>query len=151
MTFGEKLREIRLSLNLSQLELAKKAGIGERSVYNYEQNDTFPRPNALEKIAKALNVSVSYLLFDDNASENTKADLELFYANAKKSYGNKGAREAREVISRAAALFAGGDLDERAKEVFYQSITQMFLESKAVASKKFSPRQRARKKKNEGS
>ena len=54
MTFGEKLKNTRLAQNLSQIELAEKTGITERSIYSYEQTGTFPRANVLKKIADAL-------------------------------------------------------------------------------------------------
>ena len=147
MSFGEKLRSIRISLNLSQIELAQKVGITERTIYNYEQTDTYPKPSVLKKIADALNVSVVYLTHDDETNKQAKFDEELFFANAKKEYGYKGAKEAREVISRAAALFAGGDLDDQAKDVFFQRLTEVYLESKAEAREKFSSRRRISRKK----
>ena len=33
MTFGEKIKEARLAMNLSQTELAQMTGISERSLY----------------------------------------------------------------------------------------------------------------------
>ena len=62
MNFGEKLKSVRLALNLSQSELAEKTGISERSLYTYEQLGILPRGNNLRKLAEALNVSVNYLL-----------------------------------------------------------------------------------------
>jgi len=147
MAFGEKLRSTRIALNLSQIELAQKAGITERTIYNYEQTDTYPKPSVLKKLADALNVSVSYLIHDDEANKQANADQESFFANVKKGYGNKGELEARKVISSAAALFAGGDLDDNAKEVFFQSLTEVYLESKAEAREKFSSRRRISRKK----
>ena len=154
MTFGEKLRKSRLALNLSQIELAEIAGITERTIYNYEQTSTSPKPDVLKKLAAALNVTVNYLLDDgEHGSEisplgdkHAGVDLERFITTAKKGYGYKGAKEAREVITRAAALFAGGDLDDKAKEVFYQSLTEVYLESKAEAREKFANRQRVSRK-----
>lgn len=40
MTFGEKVKEARLAMNLSQTELAQLTGISERSLYTYEQLGT---------------------------------------------------------------------------------------------------------------
>ncbi len=39
MTFGEKIKEARLAMNLSQTELAQMTGISERSLYTYEQTN----------------------------------------------------------------------------------------------------------------
>jgi transcriptional regulator with XRE-family HTH domain len=145
MIFGEKIKNARLAMNLSQIELAKKVGITERSIYSYEQTGTFPKSTVLKKLAEALNVTVSYLLDEGETDKHANIEQELFFSYAKKGFGYKGAREAREVVSRAAALFAGGELDNEAKDVFFQSLMEVYLESKAEAREKFSPGRRNRK------
>lgn len=149
MTFGEKLKTIRLSLNMSQSDLSAKTGISERSLYAYEQTDVLPRSNNLRKLADALNVSVSYLLAEEEPNQNKNVCYDLFIANSKHRYGYKGAREASDLISRASALFAGGELDEEAKELFFQSLMEVYLDSKQEARNKFSPKKRARKSKSD--
>lgn len=140
MTLGEKVKEARLALNLSQTELSKMTGISERSLYTYEQLGTTPRMSNLKKIAEALKVSVSYLMDEEETDTQSHIDEELFVASAKTQYGYKGAKEAQEVIGRTKALFAGGDLDDDAKEVFFRALMEVYLESKAEASAKFTPK-----------
>lgn len=147
MTFGEKLINARLARNLSQTELAEKVGITERSIYSYEQTGTFPRSTVLKKLAEALNVTVAYLMDEDETDRLKNIDEELFLANAKNEYGHKGAREAHAVLERASALFAGGELDDEAKEIFFQSLMEVYLESKADAREKFSPKRRVSRRK----
>ena len=55
-------------------------------------------------------------------------------------------REAKDLISRVNALFAGGELNDEAKEIFFQSIAEVYFESKAKAREKFSPAQRGKPK-----
>lgn len=147
MTFGEKLKKARLALNLSQSELAEKTGISERSLYTYEQTGALPRSGNIQKIAEALNVSIGYLLDEEETNTRKDIDKDLFLANAKNKYGYKGAREAADVLNRAGALFAGGELDDAAKDIFFQSLMEVYLESKEEARAKFAPK-RARKKRN---
>jgi len=142
MTFGEKLINARILLNLSQTELAEKVGVSERSIYSYEQTGTFPRTAVLKRIADALNVSISYLMDEEETDSHKNINEELFIANARNEFGYKGAREAEAVLSRAAALFTGGELDDEAKNIFFQSLMEVYLESKAEAREKFSPRRR---------
>lgn len=149
MTFGEKLKTVRLSLNLSQSELSEKTGISERSLYTYEQTGILPRSNNLRKLADALNVSVSYLLDEEETDPNKNIGHDIFIANSKNQYGYKGAREATELLSRASALFAGGELDDEAKELFFQSLMEVYLDSKQEARNKFSPKKRVRKHKSD--
>ena len=146
MTFGEKLISARLALNLSQTELGEKVGISERSIYSYEQTGVFPRTPILKKLAEALNVSVAYLMDEEETDRHKNMSEEIFIANAKNEYGYKGAREAEAVLSRASALFAGGELEDDAKDIFFQSLMEVYLESKAEAREKFTPRKRKSRK-----
>ena len=147
MTFGEKLMKARLALNMSQMELSEKIGVSERSVYSYEQASAFPRRAVLQRLAETLNVSAAYLMDEDETDRYKNMDEEMFLDKAKSEFGLRGTREAQEVISRASALFAGGELDDNAKELFFQSLMEVYLESKAEARVKFTPRKRASPKK----
>lgn len=62
MVFGEKLRSIRLSQNISQDELSKLTGISSRSICAYETSRVVPKTEKIVKIAKALNMPVDVLL-----------------------------------------------------------------------------------------
>ena len=146
MNIGEKLRVARLAMNLSQIELAEKVGITERSIYNYEQTETYPKPTILKKLAEVLNVTVTYLMDEEEADRHKNIDNELFLANVKNKHGYKGAREASDLLARATALFAGGELDDEAKDIFFQSLMEVYLESKAEAREKFTPRKRKSRK-----
>lgn len=149
MTFGEKVRQARIALDLSQTELAKKTGISERSLYTYEQMGTMPRMGNVKKIAEALCVSVGYLMDEEEEDREKDIDKDIFLANVKNEYGIKGAKEASEVITRASALFAGGELDEEAKDLFFRSIMEVYLDSKEEARAKFAPRQRKSRRKKD--
>jgi len=146
MNIGEKLRAARIALNLSQEELATRIGITKRSVRNYELCSTYPRPDIIKKLADGLNVTATYLMYDEETDTQKNYEQELFVANAKSKYGYKGAKEATEVLNRAAALFCGGELNEDAKDIFLRSLMEVYLESKAIAREKFAPRQRKSRK-----
>ena len=109
-------------MNLSQTELAQLTGISERSLYTYEQLGTLPRKSNIRKLAEALHISVSYLLDDEETDKQSRIDEDMFLAEARKQFGSKGAKEAQEVLGRVSSLFAGGDLDEDAKDVFFQAL-----------------------------
>ena len=148
MTFGDKVKQARLSLNLSQSELAEKTGISERSLYTYEQTGTMPRSGNVKKIAEALNVSVGYLLDEDEADTRKNIGQDIFLEKVKNEFGYKAVHEAADVLNRASALFAGGELDEKSKDTFFQSLMEVYLESKEEARSKFSSKKRATRKKN---
>jgi transcriptional regulator with XRE-family HTH domain len=134
-------------LNLSQLELGEKVGVSERSIYSYEQTGAFPRKTVLKKLAESLRVSVTYLSNEGETDKFKNIDTDFFIDEAKAEYGIKGAKEAQAILAQATALFAGGELDDDAKEIFFQSLMEVYLESKADAREKFTPRKRASRKK----
>ena len=140
MTFGEKVKEARLALNLSQTELAQITGISEHSLYTYEQLGTLPRKSNVRKLAEALHVSVSYLMDDEETDTQSNLDKDLFIASARESFGYKGAKEAQEVLGRVNSLFAGGELDDDAKDVFFQAVMAVYMDSKQNAKEKFTPK-----------
>lgn len=152
MTFGEKLKNARLSLNISQSELAQRTGISERSLYAYEQKGAIPRASNLQRLADALGVSAAYLLSENEPHAEYDEDRAIFLNEVKSEYGSRGEKEAAEVLERTSALFAGGELDDAAKEVFFRSVMEMYLESKAMAREKFStakkPQRASRKKRD---
>ena len=140
MTFGEKIKEARLSLNLSQTELSQATGISERSLYTYEQLGTIPRKNNIIKLAEALHVSVNYLMDDDESDSQSHIDEDAFITEAYDKFGSKGAKEAQEALGRVTSLFAGGTLDDDAKDVFFQALMTMYMDSKKSAQEKFTPK-----------
>ena len=115
MTFGEKIKEARLAMNLSQTELAQMTGISERSLY-------------------------TYLLDESETDSQSHIDQDMFILEAKENFGSKGAKEAQEVLGRVNSLFAGGELDEDAKDVFFQAIMSVYMDSKKTAREKYTPK-----------
>lgn len=59
---NERIKELRMALNISQVELARKLGVSKQSVSNWENDNIQPSIDMLVKIAKCLNVSTDYLL-----------------------------------------------------------------------------------------
>lgn len=147
MNFSEKLRETRLSQDISQSELSMKTGISERSLYSYEQGISLPRSGNIKKLADALCVSVSFLLNDDEPPTENSSIQDYFILQAKNKFGKKGLNEAQLLLKQATVLFAGGELDESEKDIFFQSLMEVYIESKTEAHHKFSPKKRASKKK----
>ncbi len=60
--FSEKLKELRLSLGMNQVEFAKNLNVTKQSVSNWENNNIMPSIDMLVRIAKTFSVSTDYLL-----------------------------------------------------------------------------------------
>ena len=64
--FNERLKTLRIQRKMTQSELAKKIYISQPAYSKYEVGTASPNPEALSKIADALDVSVDYLLGSDS-------------------------------------------------------------------------------------
>jgi len=60
--FGERLRTLRGSKDLSQSELAMKCGLIPSAISHFESGRRAPSSSNLQKLADALAVTVDYLL-----------------------------------------------------------------------------------------
>ena len=65
MELGRKIYHTRTDKNITQKALAKKIGISIKVLDKWENCELSPEMNQMEKIAKALNISVSELLDND--------------------------------------------------------------------------------------
>ena len=63
MLFGDRLKLLREEKQMTQMELGKVLGIGNRVIAYYEANDRFPKDEAtLVSIANVFQVSIDWLL-----------------------------------------------------------------------------------------
>ena len=62
MEFSKKLRELRLKNNLTQAQLAKKAGTTSAAISHFEAGIRKPTVGILKKLAHTLGVSVDELI-----------------------------------------------------------------------------------------
>lgn len=62
MTFGERLKLLRLEEGLTQIELGKQFNLGKTAISLYENNERFPDKETLDKMADFFGCSVDYLL-----------------------------------------------------------------------------------------
>lgn len=65
MTFGEKLKNARKESGLSQEQLAEKMSVSRSAIAKWESDKGMPDVTNLKVMSSLLNVSVDYLLDDD--------------------------------------------------------------------------------------
>ncbi len=65
MTFGGKIVEVRKKRGMTQQELGKIIGVDKRVISKYEKNQTVPSVMVAFEIAKALNVTLDFLISSD--------------------------------------------------------------------------------------
>ena len=89
MRFGEKLRKLRVERGMTQAELARQAGLGLRTIANYESGATYPHDRKVYgKLAGILGVEADYL-------HNENDD---FVAQVQEEFGYRGRKGAEKLI-----------------------------------------------------
>ena len=68
-TFGERLREIRKDMGMTQDEFAKKLGTSKQILSRYELDQRTPKIDQVVKYARKLNVSVEHLVCGTEMNE----------------------------------------------------------------------------------
>ena len=95
MTIGERIKEIRVKLGMSQVDFADKTNVSKQTLYKYENNIITNIPSdKIEASAKIGNVSPAYLMgweqVDANFSgkEVPKEIYDKFRNNVSKFHGD---------------------------------------------------------------
>ena len=130
MVFKDRLKEKRLEAGLTQVELAKKAGVTTRTIQNYELGNRKPaNMEVIQRIADALNTTTEYLLGSSGA----------YVVEAQERGGAKAARDIEELVSEVTGLFAGGELSEEAIEGAMKALNDAYWMAKEK-NRKYTPK-----------
>ena len=78
MTIGERLREERERLKLTQPSIAEAAGTTKQTQHAYETDRTPPKASYLAKVA-SLGVDVAYVITGERLENTATTPLELSY------------------------------------------------------------------------
>ena len=62
MSFGDRLRELRMDNNYSQKKVAKDIGISTTTISQYESDSRFPNEDMLKRLCLYYKISSDYLL-----------------------------------------------------------------------------------------
>ena len=123
MAIGENIKSLRLQHGLSQAELAKIAGVSDKAVSSWEQNNSVPRMGAIQKMADFFGVQKSVIIETTSDPNDTiearlaknRLSLNIEEANLVFNYRNLNVNN-RQIIDVMMALFlsqqsGGGDFD----------------------------------------
>lgn len=135
--YASKVKEAREESGMSQKQLAEKIGVTQRTITTYETGGSLPRGTTARKLAKALNVSLEYLMNDEIDDPRHGLEKEPFLDEVRARFGSSSANEADLLLKQNVALFAGGHLSQDAKDAFFESVMRAYLECKEEAKRKF--------------
>ncbi len=98
-SIGERIRQARKTKGLSQTDLAKRIGVTQPAIANWESGVHDPRRLTLAKLADALEASLDWLAAGDRSSAESDK-------HAAAAYIRRPVRHVPVISLRAAALFA---------------------------------------------
>lgn len=130
MTFGEKLRTARKKCGLTQAELAKKAGLGLKTITNYENGTTYPKKREIYSVlGEILGIDADFL-----RNENDE-----FIEAAEKQFGYRGKKQAMDLVEEMGGLFAGGELSDDDLDGVMKALQDYYWKAKED-NKKYTPK-----------
>ena len=126
MTFGEKLRALRLSKKLTQAELAASLRVTSRTLINYELGKCMPKQTeVLARIATLFDVSVDYLMNDE----------EVCVRDTREHGDPEADEEVRRLLADVSGLFAGGRLSDEDRDYVMRASNDLYWEAREKAGK----------------
>jgi len=120
MLFFEKLRQLRLSIGLTQEATAAELGVTTRAYQNYEAGRYPKKTGIFGKIAALFNVSIDYLLSEE----------DRYIMDAHDKGGSKSKKDVQKLLSEVGGLFAGGELSEDDKDKVLRTINDLYWKAK---------------------
>lgn len=108
MTFGEKIQKLRKEAGLSQEEFAEQLGVSRQAVSKWERDNGYPETEKIVRMSKMFNVSLDYLLNDEEKSE-LNSDADGIYVSREMANGFLFYQKRKLMkIALAVGLFVGG-------------------------------------------
>lgn len=77
MNIGKRLNKLRKASNITQLDLANKLFVTDKTISSWEQNRTEPSLEMLVKLSEILNCSVGYLIYGDNPKNDVETEIKI--------------------------------------------------------------------------
>ena len=138
-TTGQKITELRVKMKLNQAQLAEKMGVTQRPISKYETDVVIPSRANLVRLCEVFGVTEAYLLKPEIDDPTYHAAEEPYISTVRQQYGGKAAAEIDNLLSGVQTLFAGGDVPQEDKDLFFQAVMQAYLDTKQEAHEKFTP------------
>lgn len=138
---GEKVKELRKSLKITQSQLAETIGVSQSTIGMIEKNKQGVSSDTLIKLAKALNTSAEYLLSDNKDVQEIISSREL--NNKDKKSISKDLKELMDEFragSDGTAYYNGQELSEEDLDLV-ESAMKIALEQIKIKNKqKYTPK-----------
>ena len=99
-TLGEKVKDRRVDLGLTQQEVANQTGVALKTLTNIEVRGAIPRSTTLRKLCTVLGVSEMYLTNDEVTDPSYGLEEAPYVASIRNQYGQKAADGMADVLEK---------------------------------------------------
>ena len=141
-SISEKIRARRIEMQLTQTELAQKAGITMRTVSKYETGAANPRGLNLHRLSEVLGLSEAYLTNPEIEDPSYGLEEAPYVSEVRSVYGRKAGADMQQLLEGVQAMFAGGSTPQEDKDLFFQAVMQAYMETKKDAQERFTPKKK---------
>lgn len=135
---GDRIRNLRDSEDIQQVDFAKKIGVSNVVLSRYESGERRPDYDTLLKIAEYFDVTTDYLL---GKSENRKSNSnkEVVLSKDEKDVAKRIEDFKKDLTSSDGLNFSGEPMSEDAKESLIEAMDHIFRQTQRI-NKKFIPK-----------
>lgn len=136
MSLGKRLKAEREKRNWSQIFVAKKIGITNTVLSNYERDYRDPDTETLKRLADLYEVSTDYLL----GASDSNQKLPALNQKDEKDIAKKLENILESMETDTALAFDGEPMDEETRELVRAAIESNLKLTKQLAKRKFTPK-----------
>ncbi len=135
---GDRIRNLRDSEDIQQVDFAKKIGVSNVVLSRYESGERRPDYDTLLKIAEYFDVTTDYLL---GKSENreSNSNKEVVLSKDEKDIAKRIEDFKKDLTSSDGLNFSGEPMSEDAKESLIEAMDHIFRQTQRI-NKKFIPK-----------
>ena len=140
MAFHEVLKQLRLSRELTQKQLADAVGLSQNTISMYENGRREPDMKILAQLGQVFGVDMNCLL--DVAAPRAQDPLGELDAQDQRDIGKK-LRSMLELFdSQEALMFDGEPIDQETRELLKESYRSQLELTKRLAKAKYGPKEK---------
>ncbi len=77
MSLGNRIKELRKKANLSQMDLANKLYVSDKTISSWEQNRTEPSFDFIFELSRILECQVTYILYGKEEKLDMETEIKI--------------------------------------------------------------------------
>ena len=122
MSIGERIKKLRNKKGITQLELANKLFVTDKTVSSWESDRTEPSLEVLVKLSDILDYNVGYLIYGDNPKNDVETEIKIKITESEYKIINEFMNKNSEILKE----------NNRQLDTYYQPSYRKFLNDNEI-------------------